>query len=166
MTVTMQSALRDVQASTQRFRDLTRELVLTAVEDQPRGGRVHLMAMVHDSALAVADLAEQAYMAVSAPQADRARPKPAAQAVAHVQHFLTVLGAALVRELAAPEMQNDLAALGREHGREISAWVREISRCVQACQIALWTEVQPALLGYWRELADLTDRSFVSGDGR
>jgi hypothetical protein len=77
-----------------------------------------------------------------------------------------LLGAALVRALAAPEIQNDLAALGRERGREVSAWVREISRCIQACQIALWTEVQPALLGYWQELADITGRSNVSGDGR
>jgi hypothetical protein len=26
--------------------------------------------------------------------------------------------------------------------------------------------VQPALLNYWRELADITGRSCVSGDGR
>jgi len=63
-------------------------------------------------------------------------------------------------------MHDDLAVLGRERGREVSAWVREVSRCVQACQLALWTEMQPALLGYWQELADITGRSYVSGDGR
>jgi hypothetical protein len=63
-------------------------------------------------------------------------------------------------------MHNDLAALAREHGREVGAWAREISCRIQACQIALWTDAQPALLGYWRELADITNRSFVSGNGR
>jgi hypothetical protein len=45
-------------------------------------------------------------------------------------------------------------------------WVQEVHRRIQACQIALWTDVQPALLNYWRELADITGRSCVSGDGR
>jgi hypothetical protein len=164
MTVTVQSALTEVQASARRLREIAGELVLTAVEDQPRNCQVHLVAVVHDAALEVADQAEQADTVVSA--GDGAPPGPASQAVAHCQRHVTLLGAALIRQLAAPEIQNDLAALGRERGREVSAWVREISRCIQACQIALWTEVQPALLGYWQELADITDRSFVSGDGR
>jgi hypothetical protein len=166
MTVTIQSALTEVQASARRLREIAGELVLTAVEDQPRNCQVHLVAVVHDAALEVADEAEQAEVVLSPHDGDGAPPRPASQAVAHCQRHVTLLGAALVRQLAAPEMQNDLAALGRERGREVGAWVREISRCIQACQIALWTEVHPALLGYWQELADLTDRNFVSGDGR
>jgi hypothetical protein len=166
MTVTVQSALTEVQASARRIREIAGELVLTAVEDQPRNCQVHLVAIVHDAALEVADQAEQADTVVSPRDGDGAPPGPASQAVAHCQRHMTLLGAALIRQLAAPDMQNDLAALGRERGREVSSWVREISRCIQACQIALWTEVQPALLGYWQELADITDRSFVSGDGR
>jgi hypothetical protein len=164
MTVTVQSALTEVQASARRLRETARELVLTAVEDQPRNCQVHLVAVVHDAALEVADQAEQADAAVNSQEGPP--PGAASQAVAHCQHHVTLLGAALVRELATPERQNDLAALGRERGREVSAWVREISRCIQACQLALWTDVQPALLGYWRELADLTDRTCMSGDGR
>ncbi len=166
MTVTVQSALTEVQASARRIREIAGELVLTAVEDQPRSCQVHLVGVVHDAALEVADQAEQADVAVSPQNGDGAPPRPAPQAVAHCQRHITSLGAALVRQLAAPEMQNDLAALGRERGREVSAWVREISRCIQACQTALWTEMQPALLAYWQELADITDRSFVSGDER
>jgi hypothetical protein len=166
MTVTVQSALGETQASARRLRELARELVLTAVEDQPRSCQVHLVAVVHDAALEVADQAEQADAAVSPQDGDGAPPGPSSQAVAHCQRHVTLLGAALARELAAPEMQIDLAALGRERGREVSAWVRETSRCIQACQIALWADVQPALLGYWQELADLTDRTYVSGDGR
>jgi hypothetical protein len=166
MTVTVQSALTEVQASARRLRETARELVLTAVEDQPRNCQVHLVAVVHDAALEVADQAEQADAAVGPQDGDGVPPRPAAQAVAHCQRHITMLGAALVRGLAAPEMQNDLAALGRERGREVSAWVREISRCIQACQLALWTDVQPALLAYWQELADHTDRTCMSGDGR
>jgi len=163
MTVTVQSALSEVQASARRLRDLMRELVLTAAEDQPRDCQVHLVTVVHDAALEAAAQAEQADAALSQP----APPgSTAAQAVAHCQHHVTLLGAALVRELAAPELLNDLAGLGREHSGEVSAWVREVNRCIQACQVALWTDVQPALLGYWRELADITGRSCVSGDGR
>jgi hypothetical protein len=164
MTVTVQSALTEVQASARRLREAARELVLTAVEDQPRNCQVHLVAVVHDAALEVADQAEQADAAVNSQEGTL--PGAASQVVAHCQHHVTLLGAALVRELATPEMQNDLAALGRERGREVSAWVREISRCIQACQLGLWTDVQPALLGYWRELADLTDRTCMSDDGR
>jgi hypothetical protein len=76
-----------------------------------------------------------------------------------------VLGAVLVRQLAAPELLNDLAALGRERGREVRAWSAEIMRRIQACQLALWTDVQPALLAYWQELGDTANRSFIPGDG-
>jgi hypothetical protein len=168
MIVTVQSALSEVQASAQRLRELVRELVLTAVEDQPRNCQVHLVTVVHDAALDATAEAEQAAAALGLEQTANIAPPHTAtpQAVAHCQRHVTSLGAALVRDLAAPEMQNDLAALGRERGREVTAWVREMSRRIQACQIALWTDVLPALLGYWQELADTTDRSRVSGDGR
>ena len=166
MTVTVQSALTGVQASARRIREIAGELVLTAVEDQPRSCQVHLVRVVHDVALEVAGQADQADAAVSPQDGDGAPPRPVPQAVAHCQSHITSLGTVLVRQLAAPEMQNDLAALGRERGREVSAWVQEISRCIQACQIALWTDMQPALLAYWRELADITERNCVSGDGR
>lgn len=167
MTVTVWSALSEVQASARRLRDLGRELVLTAVEDQPRKCQVHLVTIIHDAALDVAAEAEQADAALGAETASGAlRHTVAPRAVAHCQRHVTALGEVLVRQLAAPELLNDLAALGRERGREVSAWAAEIMRCIQACQLALWTDVQPALLAYWQELADHTDRSCVSGDGR
>ena len=167
MTVTVRSALSEVQASARRLRDLSRELVLTAVEDQPRNCEVHLVTVIHDAALDVAAEAEQADAALGLEQA-KGVPRHAAtsRAVARSQHHVTSLGEVLVRQLAAPELINDLTALGRERGREVSAWAAEIMRCIQACQIALWTDVAPALLAYWQELADITDRNCVSGDGR
>jgi hypothetical protein len=161
MTVTVESALSDVRASARRLSELTRELVLTAVEDQPRHCQVHLVTVVHDAALDVAAEAEQAADAMSREDVPQAAP----QMVARCQHHLTSFGEALVRKLAAPEFLNDLAALAAEHGGEVRAWVAEIRRCIQACQLALWTDAQPALNGYWQELAD-TNRSPMSGDGR
>jgi len=168
MTVTVQSALTELQASARRLRELVRELVLTAVEDQPSNCQAHLVMVVHDAALDATAEAEQAAAALDLEQtADIAPPHTVTpQEIAHCQHHVSLLGAVLVRQLAAPELLNDLAVLGREHGREVRAWSAEIMRRIQACQIALWTDVQPALLGYWQELADITDRSFVSGDGR
>jgi hypothetical protein len=168
MTVTVQSALTEVQASARRLRELVRELVLTAVEDQPSNCRAHLVMVVHDAALDATAEAEQAAAALDLEQtADIAPPHAVTpQEIAHCQHHVSLLGAVLVRQLAAPELLNDLAVLGREHGREVRAWSAEIMRRIQACQIALWTDTQPALLGYWQELADITDRSRVSGDGR
>jgi hypothetical protein len=166
MTVTVQSALTEVQASARRLSEVAGELVLAAVEDQPRNCQVHLVAVVHDAALEVADQADQADTVLSPRDGDDTPSMPAGQAVARCQRHVMTLGAALVRGLATPEMHDDLAVLGRERGREVSAWVREVIRCVQACQLALWTEMQPALLGYWQELADIAGRSHVSGDGR
>lgn len=167
MTVTVRSALSEVQASALRLRDLSRELVLTAVEDQPRNCEVHLVTVIHDAALDVAAEAEQADAALGLEQAKGVpRHAAASRMVARSQHHVTSLGEVLVRQLAAPELINDLTALGRERGREVSAWAAEIMRCIQACQIALWTDVAPALLAYWQELADITDRNCVSGDGR
>jgi hypothetical protein len=161
MTVTVQSALSDVQASARRLSEAVRELVLIAVEDQPRNCQVHLVTVVHDAALDVAAEAEQAAAAENAEQLMAAGPPEAtaASAVADCQHHVTLLGAVLVRDLAAPELLNDLAGLSRERGGEVRAWVREILRCIQAVQIMLWTDIQPALLGYWRELADAADRT-------
>ena len=156
MTVTVQSALSEVQASAQRLRELVRELVLTAVEDQPRNCQVHLVTVVHDAALDATAEAEQAAAALGLEQtANMAPPHTAtAQEVAHCQRHVALLGAVLVRELAAPELHKDLAALGRERGREASAWSAETMRRVQACQIALWTDLLPAILAYWEEIAD------------
>jgi hypothetical protein len=162
MTVTVRSALSEVQASGRRLREAAQELVLTAVEDQPRNCQVHLVTVVHDAALDVAAEAEQADAALSVKQPAKGTP---AHAVARCQHHVTLLGAVLVRGLAAPELLNDLAALGRERGGEVSAWAGEIMRRIQACQLAVWTDMQPALLAYWQELADVTDRSRGSGDG-
>ena len=166
MTVTARHALSEVQASARRLRDLLRELVLTAVEDQPRNCQVHLVTVVHDAALDAAAEAEQADAALDLERAEGTRwPSAGPQAVVRCQHHVTVLGETLVRQLAAPELLNDLMVLGREHGREVGAWAAEITRCVQACQVALWADVAPALLAYWQELADHTDRSRVPGDG-
>jgi hypothetical protein len=156
MTVTVRSALSEVQTCARRLRDLVRELVLTAVEDQPRNCEVHLVTVVHDAALDAAAEAEQAAAALGLEQTvDGAPPLVAVpQVVARCQHHVTLLGEVLVRELAAPEMLNDLAALGRERGREVNAWAAEIMRCIQACQQTLWTDLLPAILTYWEEVAD------------
>src|SRR5262249_13808610 len=124
--------------------------------------------VVHDAALDATAEAEQAAAALGLERTATMAPPHTAtpQEVAHCQRHVALLGAVLVRQLAAPEMPNDLAALGRERGRYVTAWVPEISRGIQGCQIALRTDVQPALLGYGRELADITDRNCVSGDGR
>jgi hypothetical protein len=150
MTVTVQSALSEVQASARRLRELARELVLTAVEDQPRNCQVHLVTVVHDAALDVAAEAEQAAAALGAKLTAEGAP----HAVARCQHHVTLLGAVLVRELAAPDLINDLAALGRERGREVSAWTAEVIRHIDACQQFLWIDLQPAILTYWEEVTD------------
>jgi hypothetical protein len=166
MTVTVQSALGQVQASARRLRELVRELVLIAVEDQPRSTEVHLVTVINDAVLDLAAKAEEADAAIGLEQtAEGARPHAATpHQVARCQHHVTMLGAVLVRELAAPDLLNDLAALGHERGREATAWAAEIVRCIQACQIALWTDVQPALLAYWQELTDITDRACAPSD--
>ena len=85
--------------------------------------------------------------------------------VARCQAHVNALGAILVRELAAPERLADLAELKHGRGREAGAWAGEIVRCVEACQLVIWTDLQPALLGYWAELIDSTNRGSTSGDG-
>lgn len=150
MTVTVQSALTAVAASTRRLRDAAGDLVVFA-EDEPTGCQVHLVTIVQDAALDLAAEAEQAGAVL-----EEARPPAAAQAVAACQQHLTSMGTVLVTRLAAPDRLGDLAAFGREHGREAVEWAGEIARCVAICQQLIWTDLQPALLGYWREVADLT----------
>jgi hypothetical protein len=167
MTVTVQSALGSVQAAAGRLGEAVAALVLIAVEDQPRGTELHLTTLVHDAALDLGAEAEHANAAL------RPDPAPADSSVAKAsrtvvscQVHVNLLGAVLVRELATAERLNDLAALGRERGREAGAWAAEIVRCIESCQHYLWTDMQPALLGYWQELADLTDRSCAPSDQR
>jgi hypothetical protein len=162
MTVTVQSALTALVAAVRRLSETTGELALIATEDQPRDCQVHLVAVVHDAALDAAAEAGQAEAALASVGGADGR---AAHAVALSQQHIASLGEVLARGLAAPDFLNDLAALGRERGRETGAWVLEISRCVQACQIALWTDVQPALLAYWQEITD-PDRGAASTPSR
>ena len=155
MTVTVQSALSEVQASARRLSEAVRELVLIAVEDQPRGTEVHLVTVIHDDVLDLAAEAEQAgaLLLADGPAAAISRAR-ASRAVAGGQAHLNAMGALLVRALATPERLNDLATLGRQHGREAGAWAKEIVRCLDACQQLAWTDLQPAILAYWEEITD------------
>jgi hypothetical protein len=160
MIVTVQSALSEVQASARRLRDAARELVLFAVEDWPRRGEVHLVTLVHDAALDLAAEAEHAGAALrldSQPMDVSLAQAP--QAVIDCQAHVNLMGAALVRELATPGRLNDLAVFGRDRGRDAAEWAEEIVRCIESCQQLLWTDMQLALLGYWRELADTAIRT-------
>lgn len=155
MTVTVQSALDAVHASAARLGEAVRELVLIAVEDQPRSTEVHLITLIHDAVLDVAAEAEQAGAVLQAGgQPERAPGAGVPRAIAGCQAHLNAMGALLVRQLATPEQLNDLAALGREHGREAGSWASEIARCIDTCQQLIWTDLQPAILAYWEEITD------------
>jgi hypothetical protein len=161
MTVTIESALTAVHASAGRLSEAVRDLVLTAVEDQPRGTEAHLVTMVHDAALDLAAQAEQAEAALRGVQPGGGQPRGAQPrgaagppAVAACQARINALGALLAADLAAPRRLNELARFGAERGREAGAWAREIARCVQTCQHLLWTDMQPALLTYWEETTE------------
>jgi hypothetical protein len=167
MTVTVQSAMNSVRASAERLREAVQELLLIAVEDGPRGIELHLATIMHDAALDLAAEAEQATDALGQDGPREGMPRAAAaRQVAQYQARINMLGAVLVRELASPERITGLAALGPDRGREAGAWAEEIVRCIETCQHLLWTDVQPALLGYWRELADPTNGSSAPSDSR
>jgi hypothetical protein len=165
MTVTVQSALSAVQAAAGRLHEAVQELLLIAVEDGPRGIEVHLATIMHDAALDLAAEAEQATGALGQNgPAEGMRRATAAQRVARYQACINMLGSVLVRELVSPERISELSALGAQHGREAGAWAQEIIRCVETCQHLLWTDVQPALLGYWEEAIEMDpDTSSESG---
>jgi hypothetical protein len=166
MTVTAQSALADLRASVHRLLETVRELVLIADEDQPRDCHVHLITLVRDAALDIGAEAEQADAALRS-LAETAQWPPMATtcgAAARSQVHLIELGLVLTRDLAEPGRLNDLATLGGQHGREAGAWAGEIVRCIQGCQHLMWTDVQPAVLAYWRELADLIGRASLPAD--
>jgi hypothetical protein len=151
MTVTTTSALYALAASTRRLREAARELELIAVEDRPRRGDLHLVDVVQNAAFEVTGAAEHV---VSALRTTGSTAGAHPLAVANCQHHVTALGAVLVRDLAAPHRLAELGVLGRRHGPEAGAWAGEVVRCVAACQRALWTDVQPALVAYWREIAE------------
>jgi hypothetical protein len=160
MTVTVESALSAVQAAAGRLHEAVQELLLIAVEDGPRNVELHLATIMHDAALDLAAEGEEAWAALQASGNHDDTPRAVTpRQLVECHGHINVLGAVLVCELAVPERINDLAALGRDHGREAGAWADELVRCIETCQHLLWTDVQPALLGYWRELADMTNRS-------
>jgi len=167
MIVTVESALSSVQASAGRLHEAVQDLVLIAVEDRPRGTEPHIVTVVHDAALDLAGEAEQAQATLrpDVPGQGMARAAISRQ-VAESQARINAFGALLVRDLAAAQRIKDLATLGGDHGREAGAWAKEIVRCIETCQYLLWTDVQPALLGYWRELADTVGQSYAPDDGR
>jgi hypothetical protein len=167
MTVTVESALSAVQTAAGRLHQAVQELLLIAVEDGPRGIELHLATIVHDAALDLAAEGEQAWALLQpGGRVSNVSRTVTARQLAEYQAGVVALGAVLVRELAVPERLTDLTALGRDHGREAGAWAGEIIRCIETCQHLLWTDLQPALLDYWRELADLTDGSRAPSDSR
>jgi hypothetical protein len=166
MTVTVESALSAVHIAAGRLHEAVQELLLIAVEDGPRGIELHLATIMHDAALDLAAEADQAW-ALLQPGSRNDNPSRSVtpRQLAEYQAHINALGAVLVRELAVPERLNHLAALGRDHGREAGAWANEIVRCIDTCQHLLWTEVEPTLLMYWQEQADITSRSCAPGSG-
>jgi hypothetical protein len=166
MTVTVESALSAVQAAAGRLHEAVQELLLIAVEDGPQGIELHLTTIMHDAALDLAAEAEQAADALRPGERDEGVSRAAtSRHVAQCQDRVNMLGALLARDLAAPQRITDLAALGNDHGREAGAWADEIIRCIETCQNLLWTDVQPALLGYWQELAYTTNPTCMPGNG-
>jgi hypothetical protein len=165
MTVTVESALSLVRASAERLCEAVQELVLIAVEDRPGSTELHLATLVHDAAL---DVAAEAEWVIGVLRADGPEERTSGGAtsrhIAECQTHINVLGSTLVRELAAPERITELATLGAGHGREAGTWAEEIIRCIETCQYLLWTDMQPALLGYWQELADMISRTARRGD--
>ena len=167
MTVTVGSALSFVQASAGRLYEAVQDLVLIAVEDRPRGTEPHLVTVVHDAALDLAGEAERAQATLWPGGNGHGAARAATSTeVAASQACINTFGAMLVRDLAAAERIKDLTTLGRDHGREAGAWAKEIVRCIETCQNLLWTDVQPALLGYWRELAETIHRTYPPSGGR
>jgi hypothetical protein len=150
MIVTVQSRLSSVQVSAGRLQEAVRELTLIAVEDRPRGVTVHLLDAVSDAALELSSHAELAATKLDDIADRRSAPHAVLAIHAHVNH----LGAALTADLAAPERLAELGGFGHRHGRESAAWADEVVRCVQACQQLIWTDLQPALLGFWEEITD------------
>lgn len=160
MTVTVASALTSVHGSAERLREAVQQLVLIAVEDGPRGTELHLTTIVHDAALDLAAEAEHATAALGPRwEADGVSRAAASHRVRAYQACVNRLGCVLIGELATAERLHYLAALGTDHRREAGAWAEEIIRCIETCQHLLWTDVQPALLGFWQEFTDLTDRT-------
>jgi hypothetical protein len=137
MTVTVQSALAEVQASTRRLRELARELVLTAVEDQPRNCRVHLVMVVHDAALEATAEAEQAAAALGLEQTADITPPHAItpQEIARCQHHVSLLGAVLVR-------QSCLTTLRRLAGSTAAKCVRGQPKSCAESRPANWLSGQ------------------------
>jgi hypothetical protein len=167
MIVTVESALSSVQASAGRLHEAVQDLVLIAVEDRPRGTEPHLVTVIHDAALDLAGVAEHAQATLWPDGRGQGTARAATSVeVAESQARINAFGALLVRDLAAAERIKDLATLGRDHGREAGAWAKEIVRCIETCQNLLWTDIQPALLGYWRELAETIHRTYPPSDGR
>jgi hypothetical protein len=160
MTVTVESALTSVHGSAKRLREAVQHLVLIAVEDSPRGTELHLASIMHDAALDLAAEDDHATVALWPDTRTESVSRAAAfRRVLDYQARINSLGSVLTGELATAERLNHLATLGTAHGREAGAWAEEIIRCIETCQHLLWTDVQPALLVYWRELAALTDRT-------
>jgi hypothetical protein len=166
MTVTAESALSAVQAAAGRLHQAVQELLLIAVEDGPRDIELYLATITHDAALDLAAEGEQAagVLAQDGP-GEGLSGVAAARRVAQYQARINMLGAVLVRELASPERITGLAALGAGRGREAGAWAQEIVRCIETCQHLLWTDVEPALAGYWEEIIEM-DPDASSDSGR
>jgi hypothetical protein len=120
---------------------------------------VHLVTVIGDAALDLASEAEQAAALWLANGTHGTPRTQASRAVAGCQAHVNAMGAVLVRKLAPPPILSDLAALGRNRGREAAAWADEIARCIDTCQQLIWTDMQPALLGYWQELVAVSDQS-------
>lgn len=157
MTVTVQSAHAALTAALHRLRDTARELELIAVSDQPRCQDVVLVDVVGNAVLETTGAVERAATALHGADAS---------SVALCQSYVNLLGRVLVAQLAAPERLAELGAFGGEHGREAGAWAGEVVRCVQACQQSLWSDVLPATLAYWQEIAAQTSPCSTSGTGR
>jgi hypothetical protein len=121
-----------------------------------------LVDMVRNAAVEVAGEAAQASAAV---QGSGLRWGAGPSAVACCQAHVNSLGSVLVQQLAAPKQLAGLAGPGDSQGCEIAKWAAEVARCVQACQRVVWTDLQPALLGYWIELIEANGLDPAASDG-
>jgi hypothetical protein len=154
--VQLEAKLHDLYGRLRHVSECLAEVRTTIREDHPRPGETVLVDIIGDAVDdLLGSLAEAEEATLGAAQAldypvrmDRAR-----DSLATAQRLVHLVNQRFVSDLKDYEHIAALLRLGRERGRDWSAWARSVHEGLDRCQVPL-ADLYQALFECWLELAE------------
>ncbi len=160
----LEASFRELDSRLKGAREAFTDLRVAVAEDSPQRGAPMLVDQLGDATTDLLGWLEEAAEAGAEGLRHAGRPRDleAAQTALLTCHErLQQVGQRFAADLMSCERVTEIHDLGRERGRAWSLWSGSVEKALDQCQATL-LETEGALLGCWKEIAELAGARAVA----